>query len=420
MHGKLEPFSNMYSEEALHERVIIHSYKTDDDFARLFALHKPDIIITVGPGREYFQQVAAHSDQMFVSLKWCHYINEPDLQTLANDTATWATEWACRTNEYFQWSTRPLISAFTPAYKTGDRIHRAYNSLKAQTYANWEWIVVDDSPAEHTETWNILQELAQQDYRVKPFKVQPLTGGNIGEAKRRAASMANGWWLLELDHDDALISTCMQEIVSASQEFPDAGFIYTDVAEPYEDGEMRAYTPTIGTEAEWYANPYNTFVWAYGGHEWVEADGQKYLCHIYPDINPKTIRFNIGMPNHARVWRRDVYDQIGRHNRFISVADDYELIVRTFLATRMVHIKKLLYLQYNNRSSTVDHNSTDINRKARLIKDYYDTKIHNRILELGFEDWDWSDETKSGSRLQNDMDRLKYFEQESKLNYIYE
>ena len=85
----------------------------------------------------------------------------------------------------------------------------------------------------------------------------------------------------------------------------------------------------------------------------------------------------------------------------------------------MVHIDKMLYLQYNNRNSTVDNNSTDINRKARLIRDYYDKAIHNRIIELGKEDWDWIESGQHSHPFQNDMDYLKYYEDESVLNYIY-
>ena len=40
------------------------------------------------------------------------------------------------------------------------------------------------------------------------------------------------------------------------------------------------------------------------------------------------------MPNHCRVWNRDTYHKIRGHSRHISVADDYELIVKTFLETK--------------------------------------------------------------------------------------
>ena len=69
----------------------------------------------------------------------------------------------------------------------------------------------------------------------------PQSGGNIGLVKHRAASLCSGEWLVELDHDDTLISTCLEECHKSSLKFPNAGFMYSDVCELYEDGEMKTY-----------------------------------------------------------------------------------------------------------------------------------------------------------------------------------
>jgi hypothetical protein len=86
----------------------------------------------------------------------------------------------------------------------------------------------------------------------------------------------------------------------------------------------------------------------------------------------------------------------------------------------MIHLKKVLYFQYNNRNSTVDNNANDINRRARLIRDYYDLAIHNRILELGFNDWNWNDNDGHSQKFQNRTSIRKFFEEEEIMNYIYE
>lgn len=420
--GRHEIESNLYWEEGLNENVVVYVQHDPSNFMKHLAVSNADLIITVGGQREDWSSIAEQSSQITVSSKWIHYSEPQDTLVMANDIARYSTYWAC--NSYpliFDNLEVPTFSVFTGCYKTEfERIARSYQGLVNQTYQNWEWVIVDDSPEDHNDTWLILQELSKRDHRVKPHRIFPVSGGNIGEVKNRAASLSNGMWLVEMDHDDFLMPTLMQECVDAVNEYPDAGFIYTNVAEPYEDGQMRKYTNTIGGKEHWYANPDNTFVWAYGGHRETTVDGVTYIEHVYPGINPKTIRFNIGMPNHARIWRRDVYNQIGKHNKHISVADDYELIVRTFLNTRMLHINKLLYLQYNNRNSTVDNNFKDINRKARLIKDYYDEAIHNRFIELGVEDWEWNDADGRANLFQNDSDRLKYFEQENLINYTYE
>ena len=126
------------------------------------------------------------------------------------------------------------------------------------------------------------------------------------------------------------------------------------------------------------------------------------------------------MPNHVKMWERNLYHKIGGHNKNIPVADDLEMSIRTFLNTRMIHVKRVLYMQYNNRNSTVDNNSIDINRRARLIKDYYDKAIHNRINELGFIDWSWDEEKGYSQKFQNATPIRKFYEEEQIMNYIYE
>jgi hypothetical protein len=186
----------------------------------------------------------------------------------------------------------------------------------------------------------------------------------------------------------------------------------------YDDGEPKYYDHDW--TGNWYARNDNYFDFGYAGHTWVNVDGKQVLAHHYPDINPLSIRFNITMPNHARMWERNLYHQIGGHNKTMPVADDLEILIRTFLNTRMIHIKKVLYFQYNNRNSTVDNNAQDINRRARLIRDYYDLAIHNRIIDLGFHDWNWSEEDEHSQKFQNRVPIRKYFEEEQVMNYIYE
>lgn len=413
--------STLYWEEGLQEDIIAYFRGSSKDFKKHLAQLSPDIIITIGGTRASWEWIAIDASDIVVASKWVHYLEQPNEEDLARDIARYATNWACDSYpKVYENNDFPYFSVFTGCYKTDkDRIYRSYYSMVDQTYNSWEWVIVDDSPEGHTETWEILKELSAKDHRVKPHRILPVSGGNIGEVKNRAASLSNGTWLVEMDHDDALMPTLFEDCIKASRKYPDAGFIYTNPAEPYEDGQMRRYTNTIGEKDDWYANSDNTFVWAYGGHRFTNYDGIEYIEHIYPNINPKTIRFNIGMPNHARIWRKDVYNKIGKHNKFISVADDYELILRTFLNTKMIHINKLLYLQYNNRNSTVDNNSNDINRKSRLIRDYYEKQIHERFIELGVEDWEWNEEDQRGNLFQNDMDRVKYYEEENYVNYIY-
>ena len=394
--------SDVYFEEALYDEVIVYSLPYTDNVFEDYTKYKPNLIISLGDTKietRDFQLSRIHVDYDYI----------PEDNVLANIIVCQSV---FRGTTYF----RPRFSIFTPTYQTGERIRRTYESLANQTFGNWEWVIVDDSPDE--VTWDILMELKDKDYRVKPHRIYPLSGGNIGLAKNRAAMLCDGDWLVELDHDDALTSQCLEISNNAILQYPDAGFLYSDVCELYENGEMKTYDYDLS--GNWYGRHDNYFDFGYAGHTQINVDGKDIIAHWYPDINPLTIRFNISMPDHVRMWERTKYLEMGGHNKNTPVADDLEMIIKTFLNTRMIHVKRVLYLQYNNKNSTVDNNSTDINRRARLIRDHYDLAIHNRILELGFKDWNWDEELKHSQKFQNRTPFRMYHNDEQVMNYIYE
>lgn len=393
--------SDVYFEEYLEDEVDIYSLPYTDNVIEDYTNYKPDLIISflkeIRIPHYHLQQVHVHLEEML-----------PD-NVLANIVVCQSVFRHLKVN-------RPRFSIFTPVYKTKERIRRTYESLVNQTWTNWEWVIVDDSPDD--ETWEIIQEFSKKDYRVKPHKIFPLSNGNIGLAKHRAAIICDGDWLVELDHDDALVNNSLETCNEAILKFPDAGFLYTDCCELYEDGEMKTYDHDW--TGNWYGREDNFFDFGYAGHSWVRHEDKDYLAHWYPNINPLTIRFNISMPNHLRMWERNLYHKINGHNKNIPVADDLEIIIKTFLNTRFIHVRRMLYLQYNNRNSTVDNNAQDINRRARLIRDYYDKKIHERIVELGYKDWCWDEDRQHSHKFQNRQPVRKFYEEEQVMNYIYE
>ena len=77
-----------------------------------------------------------------------------------------------------------------------------------------------------------------------------------------------------------------------------------------------------------------------------------------------------------------------------------DLLLRTFLNTRLCKIDKVLYIQHEGssndnkgRGSTTQGNRFDeILRVGVLLRWKYDKEIHERILDLGFEDEIWNEE----------------------------
>lgn len=92
----------------------------------------------------------------------------------------------------------PLVSIITPTYNSERFVAETIRSVLAQTYANWELLIVDDASSD--ETVSIVQQFAKQDDRIKLHTLQTNSGAAI--ARNTAIEMASGDYIAFLDADD--------------------------------------------------------------------------------------------------------------------------------------------------------------------------------------------------------------------------
>lgn len=271
----------------------------------------------------------------------------------------------------------PVISIFTPAHNTFEKFNRCYDSVINQSLTNWEWIILDDSA--DRKNYEYIKSIIGNDPRIKLYKGHR-KDSLVGSTKRQAASLCNGKYLLELDHDDALHHLALELAVEAFKKYPDAGFCYSNSAEVFETGGSVYYG--------------ENFAMGQGLHYSFKYKGVDMWGSDTP-INASTVRHIVGVPNHFRCWERDLYFRIGRHNNKLAIVDDYELLVRTFLNTRMIQIPEVLYIQYMNSggNNTQEPRRAEIQRLVDRVQKRYDKSIHDRILELGGDDWLWNEQT---------------------------
>jgi glycosyltransferase involved in cell wall biosynthesis len=341
--------------------------KNDNDLNEILLDWNPDAIVTISNQSGSFSNLWNATAE--IKSKW---LNAESIDESLGERA-----YTLAMKNMLEINRTDLISFFTPMYNTGDKLKSTYESLKNQTYINWEWVLVNDSSDEGL-TLRIAEEIASSDPRVKVYDFREKSNGLIGEAKYRACCMSRGEILVELDHDDIVTPDCAEYLHEAAVKFPKAGFFYSDAPE---------------VDLNWNSNQYGEgFALGYGSYRTDTVFGREVQSSVTVGINPKTIRHIVGVPNHVRAWRRSTYFAVGGHARDLTIADDYELIVRTFLNTTMVHIPRTLYVQflYNDgyEMNTQDLTRADIQRRVKTIMQYYNEAIKNRFeKDFGVEDW---------------------------------
>ena len=89
-----------------------------------------------------------------------------------------------------------LVSIIMPSYNTGDLIQKSIESVLAQTYQNWELIIVDDCSKDNTD--EVVDGI--KDSRIKYLKNEKNSGAAV--SRNRALREATGKWIAFLDSDD--------------------------------------------------------------------------------------------------------------------------------------------------------------------------------------------------------------------------
>lgn len=124
-----------------------------------------------------------------------------------------------------------LVSIIMPSYNTGSFISDSIKSVLAQTYTNWELIIVDDCSTDHTD--KVIKGFS--DKRIHYYK----NSCNQGAAcsRNRALREAKGKWIAFLDSDDLWVPQKLEMQVTFMRE-NGYKFSYTNYEEINEFGKI--------------------------------------------------------------------------------------------------------------------------------------------------------------------------------------
>lgn len=215
------------------------------------------------------------------------------------------------------WDGMPLISIAVPAYRTPETfLRQMIESLKAQSYGNWELCIANGSP-DDTVMAAVLAEYSSQDSRIKYQNLDENLG--IAENTNAAFAMTSGDFTGLLDHDDLLAPNALYEVASAIAEDPDIDMVYTD-----ED--------KVTTDLS-----------------------EHYQPHFKPDFSIDLLRSN-NYICHFLVVRRELVEQNGGFRSEYDGAQDYDFIFRcSEMARKIYHIPEVLYHWRVHKASTADN-----------------------------------------------------------------
>jgi glycosyltransferase involved in cell wall biosynthesis len=198
----------------------------------------------------------------------------------------------------------PMFSIVTPVYNPPlDVLQAAIDSVRAQTFHDWELILVDDlSPDPGVR--EVLRRAAAGDPRIRV--IERSENGHIVKASNDGIDAARGEFIALLDHDDLLIRRALELMASAIDAVPEVDYLYSN--ENKVDGEGHFFH--LFEKPPWSPE---------------RLRGQNYACHF-------------------SVLRTSLVREVGGFREGYDGSQDHDLILRTTeRARRVLHIPRTLY-----------------------------------------------------------------------------
>ncbi|MCM8812078.1 MAG: glycosyltransferase [Candidatus Omnitrophica bacterium] len=115
----------------------------------------------------------------------------------------------------------PKVTVVTATYNRADLLRRAIESVLAQTFTDWEHVIVDDGSPD--ETWQVIEEYQRKDPRIRGFRKG---NGGVASAMNVGLENAKGEFVCILDDDDRWLPGKLVRQVEMMEKNPALGFVY--------------------------------------------------------------------------------------------------------------------------------------------------------------------------------------------------
>lgn len=173
-----------------------------------------------------------------------------------------------------------MISIIVPIYKTEEYLRQCTDSVLAQTYTDWELILVDDGSPDNSAA--VCDAYAQADGRIRVIHKK---NGGLSDARNAGIEQAEGEWLLFLDSDDYLHPEMLAHLVEiqtrTGADIASCGFT------SFIDGEEPARDDGEGEEFEFSAYSAVADMFSNKGIGWC-AWGKLYRRELFVDLRYPT------------------------------------------------------------------------------------------------------------------------------------
>ena len=225
----------------------------------------------------------------------------------------------------------PACSVILPAYNREAEIERAIRSVLAQSFADFELIIVDDASSDAT----VAAALHVVDPRVSIYRLT--VNGGAPRARNAGVARARGTWIAFQDSDDEWRPTLLERHAGALSD-ASVGFSFCQLEQRYGAG-VRHYPPA----------------------------GYRPSASLRTDFLHGSIA-----STQTLATRRALFDAVGGFDEALHRFQDWDLVLRLSAQARGRYIPEPLAIAYESANSLTSSAAKGIAARSRILDKYAD------------------------------------------------
>lgn len=230
-----------------------------------------------------------------------------------------------------------LVSIIMPVYNRANVVETAINSIKSQTYENWELIICDDGSSDNS-TEIIKRIISEENLHSKIHLIESKQNQGVSTARNIALSRAKGAYIAYLDSDNTWDSEYLSIMTSSLDELNTTGCVYCgDRIVQHYQAEDKSKSETIALR----------------------------LGHLNRTLieNKNYIDLNVFMHS------IEIYNNLGGFRNDMSRLVDWELILRYTQAVQVRFVPAILATYNLDACDNQITRTQDYNQNATKLKE---------------------------------------------------
>lgn len=202
----------------------------------------------------------------------------------------------------------PLVSVVVPVFNRVDFLDEAIESVMAQTYSNWELILVDDGSSdgsfEKENEW-----ATRYPEKIRCVTHEGRVNRGISATRNRGTQAARGTYIASLDSDDMWVPEKLEKQIQILKKFPEAGLV-------------------VGSTLYWHpGEPQLDRLLLAGGPNDVLVQPPQLFYEMYPMGKGTAPSMN------TVLLRKDVIDRVGGwEESFRTTYEDQAMLIKVYLS----------------------------------------------------------------------------------------